>query len=105
MVDLSGWWDDYFWGAMAVLRVFAVSLVLTVVFGLIGAAAKLSKSRIAHKIAGAYTIAFRGTPELLVLLIFYYGSAVTLTGIGKIFSSQTQFVDIPPFCPAHLPLP
>ena len=97
MVDLSGWWDDYFWGAMTVLRVFAVSLVLTVVFGLIGAAAKLSKSRIAHKIAGAYTIAFRGTPELLVLLIFYYGSAVTLTGIGKIFSSQTQFVDIPPF--------
>jgi len=97
VADLAGWWDDYFWGAMAVLRVFAVSLILTVIFGLIGAAAKLSKNRIAHKIAGAYTIVFRGTPELLVLLIFYYGSAVTLTAIIKTFFAQTQFVDIPPF--------
>ncbi|MEN8246872.1 MAG: ABC transporter permease [Thermodesulfobacteriota bacterium] len=97
MVDLSGWWDDYFWGAITVLRVFGVSLILMVVFGLIGASAKLSKSRIAHKIAGAYTVAFRGTPELLVLLLFYYGSAVTLTGISKIFFPETQFVDIPPF--------
>lgn len=82
---------------MAVLRVFGVSVILTVVFGLIGAAAKLSKNRIAQKIAGAYTIAFRGTPELLVLLIFYYGSAVTLTAITNLFFSETQFVDIPPF--------
>jgi len=72
-------------------------VILTVVFGLIGAAAKLSKNRIAQKIAGAYTIAFRGTPELLVLLIFYYGSAVTLTAITNLFFSETQFVDIPPF--------
>ena len=65
MADLSVWWDDYFWGAMTVLKVFGVSLIMTVIFGLIGATAKLSKSRIAHKIASAYTIAFRGTPALL----------------------------------------
>ncbi|MEN8246716.1 MAG: ABC transporter permease [Thermodesulfobacteriota bacterium] len=97
MADLSGWWDDYFWGAVTVLRVFGVSVILTVVFGLIGASAKLSKNRIARKIAGAYTVAFRGTPELLVLLIFYYGSAVFLTSVSKIFFPETQFVDIPPF--------
>ena len=38
MSELVGWADDYFWGAMVVLRVFAVSLVLAVVIGLIGAA-------------------------------------------------------------------
>ncbi len=97
VADLSGWWDDYFWGAMTVLRVFAVSLIMAVVFGLIGATAKLSKSRIANKIAGAYTIVFRGTPELLVLLIFYYGSAVALTSAARIFLPQTRFIDIPPF--------
>jgi len=97
VADLSVWWDDYFWGAMTVLKVFGVSLIMTVIFGLIGASAKLSKSRIAHKIASAYTIAFRGTPELLVLLIFYFGSAITLTSITHIFSPETQFVDIPPF--------
>ena len=97
MADLAGWWDDYFWGAMTVLQIFGVSLIMTIILGLIGAAAKLSKSRIAQKIAAAYTVTFRGTPELLVLLIFYYGSAITLTGITHIFSPETQFVDIPSF--------
>ncbi len=97
MSDLIGWADDYFWGAMVVLRVFAASLLMAVAFGLIGAAAKLSKNRIANKTAGAYTIVFRGVPELLVILIFYFGSAITLTSIGRVFYPQTQFVDIAPF--------
>jgi arginine/ornithine transport system permease protein len=94
---MAGWWDDYFWGATVVLKVFAVSLAMAVIFGLIGAAAKLSKNRIANAIASAYTIVFRGTPELLVLLIFYFGSAITLTNIVQFFNPDVQFVDIPPF--------
>jgi len=82
---------------MVVLKLFAVSLVMAVTFGLIGAAAKLSKSRIANRIASAYTIVFRGVPELLIILIFYYGSAITLTSIARAFYPQTQFVDIAPF--------
>ena len=97
MSDLAGWGDDYFWGTMVVLRVFGVSLVMAVLFGLAGSAAKLSKSRIAKGIANAYTVVFRGTPELLVLLIFYFGSAVTLTSIAQIFDPEIKFVDIPPF--------
>ena len=59
MSELAGWADDYFWGAMVVLRVFAVSLVLAVVIGLIGSAMKLSGSRVAETIANAYTVVFR----------------------------------------------
>ena len=36
MAEMAGWWDDYFWGAMVVLKVFAVSLVMAVALGLIG---------------------------------------------------------------------
>ena len=97
MSDLSGWWDDYFWGALVVLEVFAVALVMAVAFGLIGSAAKLSKSRVAGTIADAYTVVFRGTPELLVLMIIYFGSAVTLTGIAQSFDPEIKFIDIPPF--------
>lgn len=97
MADLAGWWDDYFWGAMVVLEVFAVSLVMAVVFGLIGSAAKLSKSRIANVLANAYTIVFRGTPEFLVLLIIYFGAAVSLAAIAQIFNPEIKFVDLPPF--------
>ena len=67
---LTGWWDDFFWGSVVVAQVFLASLVLMVIFGLIGAAAKLSGNRIAHKIANGYTIVFRGTPEILVILVW-----------------------------------
>jgi len=95
--DIVGWLDDYFWGAMVVLRVFGVSLILAVIFGLMGSAAKLSRSRIAQGLASAYTVVFRGTPELLVLLILYFGAAVTLTAIAQSIDPTIKFIDIPPF--------
>jgi polar amino acid transport system permease protein len=94
---VTGWWDDFFWGSLVVVGVFAIALVLTVIFGLIGAAAKLSKNRVAKSIASGYTIVFRGTPEILVLLLFYFGSAITLTAIAQVFDPEIKFVDIPPF--------
>jgi len=97
MADLVGWWDDFFWGSVVVAQVFFASLIMMVLFGLIGAAAKLSDNRLAHKIAGAYTVIFRGTPEILVLLIIYFGSAITLTAIAQMFDPSIKFVDVPPF--------
>ena len=97
VADLAGWWNDYFFGTVAVLQVFATALVLAVAFGLIGSAAKLSGNPVAVAIAKAYTIVFRGTPELLVLLIFYFGIAVSLTSIVQFFDPEVKFVDFPPF--------
>ncbi len=97
MEALTGWWDDYFWGSVVVLKVFVVSLIMMVLFGLMGAAAKLSNSLIAHKIASAYTIIFRGTPEILVLMLVYYGSAIFLTTLAQFVDPSTKFVDFPPF--------
>ncbi len=97
MEAVTGWWDDFFWGSVVVVELFVVALIMTVLFGLIGAAAKLSKSRLAKSIASGYTIVFRGTPEILVLLLFYFGSAVTLTAIAQAFDPEIRFVDIPPF--------
>ena len=97
METLTGWWDDFFWGSIVVVELFFIALTMTVLFGLIGAAAKLSKSRTANSIASAYTVVFRGTPEILVLLLFYFGSAITLTAIAQVFDPEIKFVDIPPF--------
>jgi polar amino acid transport system permease protein len=94
---LSGWWDDFFFGLLMVLRIFAVALVLAVALGLLGASAKLSGSRVLRTLAQAYTVVFRGTPELLVLLLFYFGMALTLTWIARLFDPSVQFVDLPPF--------
>ncbi len=97
MADLVGWWDDFFWGSLVVVQVFFVSLVMMVLFGLLGAAAKLSNNRIAKAVANGYTVVFRGTPEILVLLLIYFGAAVALTNIARLFDPTIAFVDIPPF--------
>ena len=97
MDALTGWGDDFFWGSLVVVRVFFVALFMTVLFGLIGAAAKLSNSWAANTIAKGYTIVFRGTPEILVLLLIYFGSALSLTWIAQAFDPEIKFVDIPPF--------
>ena len=97
MGAITGWWDDFFWGSLVVVELFFVALIMTVLFGLIGAAAKLSKNRVAHAFANSYTIIFRGTPEILVLLLFYFGSAIALTAIAQVFDPEVKFVDFPPF--------
>ncbi len=97
MDALTGWWDDFFWGSVVVAEVFVTALILTVVLGLVGAAAKLSENKVARAIASGYTIVFRGTPEILVLLLFYFGSAIALTSIAQIFDPEIKFIDIPPF--------
>ena len=97
MADLVGWWDDFFWGSVVVGQVFFASLIMMVLFGLLGAAAKLSNSRVARNIAGVYTVIFRGTPEILVLLLIYFGAAIALTSIAQLFNPDIAFVDIPPF--------
>ena len=97
MDAITGWWDDFFWGSVIVVEVFVIALFLTLLFGLIGAGAKLSGNRVAKAIASGYTIVFRGTPEILVLLLFYFGSAIALTTIAQVFDPEIKFVDLPPF--------
>jgi polar amino acid transport system permease protein len=104
MEALTGWWDDFFWGTLTVIQLFFSSVVLMTVFGLVGAAAKLSTSLIAKKIAAGYTIVFRGTPEILVLLLMYYGAAISLTAIVQVFDPSVKYVDLPPFWAGSLAL-
>lgn len=94
---LVGWLDEYLWGALVIVAVFAAALLMAVSWGLLGASAKLFGPRWLRRAVTAYVTVFRGTPELLVLLIFYFGSAVTLTAIAQWFDPQTRYVDIPPF--------
>ena len=77
------------------LRVSALSLAIACVFGLIGAAAKLSGSSAARWSAEVYTTLIRGMPELVLMLLIFYGGQI---GINKLAESQGwDYIDIPPF--------
>ena len=90
-----GWLDEFLWGSLVVLQIFFLGLVMAVTWGLLGAAAKLSSNRAAKWVATVFTTVFRGTPELLVILIVYFGSAATLKAIILYFDPEVGFIDIP----------
>ena len=72
-----------FEGTLVTVPLALGSLALSLVFGLIGATAKLSKHRVSQKIAGAYTTLIRGVPELVLMMLLFYGGQQLLNDVGE----------------------
>ena len=78
MLDLKGYGPALMDGAIVTIELAFLSLALSVALGLIGASAKLSQSRVAKGIATTYTTLIRGVPDLVMMLLFYYGGQVAV---------------------------
>jgi His/Glu/Gln/Arg/opine family amino acid ABC transporter permease subunit len=65
------------------LQVAIAALGFGLGLGLLGAAGKLSRFRLLRLGADAYTTVIRGVPELLVLLLLYFGGTVALTRLSE----------------------
>ncbi|MDT8990022.1 ABC transporter permease [Curvibacter sp. APW13] len=92
---LHGYLPAILGGLVLTLQVSAVSLAIACVFGLIGATAKLSGSRAARWAANIYTTLIRGLPELVLMLLIFYGGQMA---INKIADAQGWgYIDIPAF--------
>lgn len=76
MIDLKGYGPELLSGAVVTIELAFLSLAVALALGLIGAAAKLSNSRIAVGVATTYTTLIRGVPDLVMMLLFYYGGQV-----------------------------
>ncbi len=96
MIELHGYGPLLLDGAWLTLRVAFASVAVGLVFGLIGATAKLSNSVIARGAATAYTAIVRGIPELLLLLIIFYGGSLLLQQIWRSLGGDS-YVEIQPF--------
>ncbi|GEO82873.1 ABC transporter permease [Pararhodospirillum oryzae] len=80
-MDFQGYGHLLLAGAGMTVRLALGALAVGLVLGLAGAALKLSNGRIARGIGNAYTDLFRGLPELLVVLIFYYGAEAAVRAL------------------------
>ena len=69
-------------GTMVTVAVALCSVVFAVVMGLLGAWGKLSDSIVANKICDAYTTLIRGVPELVLMLLLFYGGQQLLNDLG-----------------------
>lgn len=68
-------------GAITTLQVAFTSLVLGIVVGMCGAMAKRGQIHSVRWAANVYTTVIRGVPELLLILILYFGGTVALTAL------------------------
>ena len=71
-------------GTMVTVQLAIASLLLAVLFGLIGAAGKLSNSRLSQKLAGTYTTLIRGVPDLVLMMLLFYGGQQVLNDLGEV---------------------
>ena len=92
---LHGYLSAILGGLWVTLSVAAASLAIACLFGLVGAVAKLSVSRVARWLAGTYTTLIRGLPELVMMLGVFYGGQILLNAVAE--SQGWGYIDVPPF--------
>ena len=96
MFDYKGYGHFLIEGAQMTIIVAVLAMAITVVMGLIGALGKLSRFRWARTLADLYTPIIRGVPELVLLLLIYYGGTVLLQHLGTLFGREEP-IDINAF--------
>jgi His/Glu/Gln/Arg/opine family amino acid ABC transporter permease subunit len=82
-------------GMLLTVELALLSLLIALVLGMIGALAKLSKSRIARSVAGFYTTVMRGTPELVTMTLIFFGGQILVNNIGE--KLGLEYIDVSPF--------
>jgi arginine/ornithine transport system permease protein len=93
---LSGYFLAILQGALLTVGVSLGALALAIVLGLIGASAKLSGRPIPVALATVYTTLVRGIPELVLMLLVFYGGTIGLNHLLEMAGSR-RTVDINPF--------
>ncbi|RPH30420.1 histidine ABC transporter permease HisQ [Buttiauxella warmboldiae] len=75
---LYGFSEVIFRGAIVTLELALSSVILAVIIGLAGAGAKLSKNRPLAMLFEGYTTLIRGVPDLVLMLLIFYGLQMAL---------------------------
>lgn len=92
---LHGYGASLLEGTLLTLALALASLAIAAVLGLLGALAKLSRSRVLQALAGAYTTFIRAVPDLVVMLLVFYGGQVAINRLGERLG--WEYIDINPF--------
>ncbi|MBP3157190.1 ABC transporter permease [Aliivibrio fischeri] len=86
MLDLQGYESSILDGALVTLQVALLSLLLAVFLGLLGALAKMAPYRWARSIATLYTTIVRGIPDLVLMMLLFFGAYMAETFRGAIMA-------------------
>lgn len=93
---MSSYYTSILQGALLTVGVSLAALLVSVILGLAGAGAKLSGRPILVALATLYTTIIRGIPELVLMLLVFYGGTIGLNNLLEAIGSEAT-VDINPF--------
>jgi len=102
MIDLHGFGHQLLLGTWMTIRLAFAALALGLALGLAGALAKSSGAKALRWVGEVYSTIFRGVPELVVVLLIYFGSTGVLTAISGWFGGG--YIELHPFVAGTLAL-
>lgn len=103
MLNLQGYGWSLLEGAWLTTQLALSSLVIATVLGMLAALAKLSKGRTAFTIATVYTTVIRSIPDLVLMLLIYFGGQVMVNKLARSFGYD-GYIDVDPFIAGVLTL-
>lgn len=81
-----------FQGATVTLEVFALTLVCSIILGIVIALCRLSKIRLLSTITQLYILIMRGTPLLLQLIFVFFGLPIIGITLNRFSAAAITFV-------------
>ncbi|WP_166361941.1 ABC transporter permease [Pseudomonas akapageensis] len=93
--SLKGFGPLLLQGSWMTIQLSFLCLLVSVVLGLIGASAKLSRVALLRILAKAYTTLIRGVPDLVLMLLIYYSLQTWLTSLTEYLG--WDYIEINPF--------
>lgn len=87
----AGWGDEIIAGLWVTISLALTTLPFGLAAGFLLALAKNSNDKLLITAANIYTTIFRGLPELLTLLIIYYGIPLLLNAVQSLFLPEPAF--------------
>ncbi|CFR24777.1 histidine ABC transporter permease HisQ [Yersinia kristensenii] len=90
---LDGYSKLIFEGALVTLELALCSVLLSVIIGLIGAGGKLSSNRLLSGLFECYTTLIRGVPDLVLMLLIFYGLQIVLNSITESLGFEQINID------------
>ncbi|KIH86075.1 ABC transporter permease [Pseudomonas batumici] len=86
-IDLYGFGPALAAGALMTVKLALCALCLGLVLGLLGALAKTSPYKPLQWLGSTYSTLVRGVPELLWVLLMYYGTVNLMSALGEAFGN------------------
>ena len=93
----TGFADEFARATWLVVQLALAALAMGLVLGLLGAWGKLSRNTLARRLADLYTTCIRGTPELLVIWITYFGVSMLAQKVYGWLWGEEVYIEINAF--------